>query len=328
VTTHARFVGAGVQPLVDAVKAAGAEPGDLRAVVWQATWARGYDDVVAPAPAIRLKEEGFVIFSRALGPERFAGIIDTGKALWALVARGLVPPAGSRVRIVPAFVDGELGWEVTTLETLGLGLSIRFGARGTETAAWVEFLHDALGRIAETEIERRRAIVAERRALVTIEPIRPFRDELDALHEQMRARVDAETAATPEERAAFDRGNEKQRKAVIDECKARRMRRYQEELALLRARVPELQAAHEKRMAANAEARMAVTELEDAASRSRGVSERIGTVENQLNAVAKSGLMVTADPATLEALGSADFEEIARTVELLYDLIPRRTQKR
>ncbi len=328
VTTHARFVGSGVQPLVDAVKAAGSEPGDLRAVVWQATWARGYEDVVAPAPAVRLKEEGFVVFARVIANQRYAAIVDTSKALWALIARGAVPPLGSRVRIVPAIIDGEISWDVTILETLGLGLTIRFGAKDKETNLWADHVREALNRIAEAEIDRRRAIVIERRALVAIEPIKPFKEELDALHEALRQRVDAETGGTPDERAAFGRGNEKQRKAVVEEIKARRLKRYNDEVAALRERIPELSAAHEKRRLANLETRAAVAELEDAASRSRGVTERVTTVENQLNAVAAAALLVSADLDVIDALGPNDFDEIARTVELLYDLIPRRAQKR
>jgi hypothetical protein len=327
VALHARFVGSGIQPLVDAVKAAGSEPGDLRAAVWQATWARGYEDVVAPAPAVRLKEEGFVVFARPVGTAAYAAIIDTTHALWALVARGVLPPLGARVRIVPAFVGGEIGWEVTIIETLGLGLVIRFGAKGAETGEWVDRLRGALGRIGDAEAARRKAIVAERRALIAIEPVQPFRTELDALHEALRVRIDAETAGTPGERAAFERGNERQRKAILEECKARRVRRYNEELALLRERVPELSAAHEKRAGAASDLRSAVAELEDAASRSRGVTERIGTVETQLDAVEVASLLVSADLEALDALGTDDFTTISRTVELLFDLIPRRGQK-
>jgi hypothetical protein len=328
VSTHARFVGSGVQPLVDAVKAAGADPGDLRSVVWQATWARGYEDVVAPAPAIRLKEEGFVVFARSFAPRRYATIIDTGHALWALVARGVMPPLGARVRIVPTIVQHEIEWDVTVLETLGLGLIIRFGAKAGETGDWIDKLRDALTRIADAEVERRKAIVIERRALVTIEPVKPFRDELDALQETLRLRVDAETAGTPEERAAYERGNEKQRKAIVEECKARRLRRYNEEIAKLRERIPELAAAYEKRLGSNSASRAAVAELEDTASRSRGVTERVSTVEHHLAAIDAAGLLVSADNEALDALGAADFGELSRTVELLYDLIPRRAQKR
>jgi hypothetical protein len=230
--------------------------------------------------------------------------------------------------MMPAFVGGEIGWDVTILETLGLGLSIRFGAKGTENGAWVEALRAALKHIAEGEVERRKAIVIERRSIVAIEPIKPFREELDALHDEMRKRVDTETAGTLEERVAFERGNEKQRKAIVDECKSRRLRRYNEELAKLRERIPDLTAAHEKRLLVNQRVRNSLAELEDAASRSRGVTERVTTVENQLAVVASAGLLVSADIDALNRLGSNDFEEASRTVELLYDLIPRRAQKR
>ncbi len=325
---HARFVGSGVQPLVDAVKAAGAEPGDLRAVVWQATWARGYEDVVAPAPAIRLREGGFVVFARAIAAHRYATIIDTGNALWALVARGAIPPLGARVRIVPAFVEHEIGWDVTIIETLGLGLSIRFGPKLNETAEWVDRLRDAVARIIDAEADRRKAIVIERRALCGLEPVRPFREELDLLYESLRQRVDAETAGTPDERAAYERGNEKQRKAIVEECKARRIRRYNEELATLRASVPELTADHDRRLAISLASRAAAAELEDAASRSRGVAERVTTIEHQLAAIETAGLQVSGDLERLEGLGPGDFNELSRTVELLFELIPRRAQKR
>jgi hypothetical protein len=328
VSIHARFVGSGVQPLVDAVKAAGAEPGDLRAVVWQATWARGYEDVVAPAPAIRLREGGFVVFARAIAAHRYATIIDTGNALWALVARGAIPPLGARVRIVPAFVEHEIGWDVTIIETLGLGLSIRFGPKLNETAEWVDRLRDAVARIIDAEADRRKAIVIERRALCGLEPVRPFREELDLLYESLRQRVDAETAGTPDERAAYERGNEKQRKAIVEECKARRIRRYNEELATLRASVPELTADHDRRLAISLASRAAAAELEDAASRSRGVAERVTTIEHQLAAIETAGLQVSGDLERLEGLGPGDFNELSRTVELLFELIPRRAQKR
>jgi hypothetical protein len=328
VTTHARFVGSGVQPLVDAVKAAGAEPGDLRAVVWQATWARGFEDVIAPAPAARLKADGFVVFARPIGPEKYATVIETTHALWALVARGVLPTLGSRVRIVPAFIDHEIGWEVGVIESLGLGLTVRFGPKLTETSAWADRLSDALARIAGAEVERRKQIVVERRSIVAVEPIKPLREELDALHEALRLRVDAETAGTPEERAAYEKGNEKQRQAIVHECKARRIRRYNEEVARLRARIPELTAAHEKRMAATNASRSSVAELEDAASRSRSVTERVTTVEHQLAAVRAAAVLVSANLESLDELGPADFEEISRTVELLYDLIPHHAQKR
>jgi hypothetical protein len=44
--------------------------------------------------------------------------------------------------------------------------------------------------------------------------------------------------------------------------------------------------------------------------------------------VRDSTLAVYADLEAIDALGSADFDEIARTVELLFNLIPRRTVKR
>ena len=325
---HAHFVGSGVQPLVDAVKANGGDPGDLRSAVWQATWARGYEDVVAPAPAARLKEEGFIVYTRAIDSRQYAAVVDTANSLWALVARGILPPLGSRVRLVPAIVEGGMGWDITILETLALGLTVRFGAKAGETNDWIDALRFSLGRINEFEYERRGAIVAERRLIIAVPPVKPFRAELDALHEEMRKRVDAETAATSEERTAYDKGNEKQRKCIIDDCKKRRLVRYNEELALLRARVPELQADHEKRSAELARTRVAITELEDAASRSRGVTERITVVENQLAAIKAAGLLVTADVGALEALGTSDFSEISRSVELLFDLIPRRNLKR
>jgi hypothetical protein len=329
VTTHARFVGSGVQPLVDAVKAAGADPGDLRAVVWQATWARGYEDVVAPAPAIRLKEEGFVVFARPVGTDRSVTVVDTTHALWALVARGDVPPLGSRVRVVPAFIDGEIGWDLTIIETLGLGLVIRFTPKtAADTNAWAERLRAALFRIDQAQVAHRKAIVAERRALITLDPVKPFKEEVEALHEALRLRVDAETAGTAAERLAFERGNEKQRKAIVDECKLRRRKRYDEEMALLRERIPELQAIHNERTAALADVRSAVAELEDAASSSRSVTERIATVRKRLASVETAGLVVSGDLDALDNLGSTDFEEICRTVELLDELIPRRGLKR
>ena len=327
-TTQAGLVGSGIQPLIDAIRASGADPGDLRAIVWQATWARGYEDVVAPLPALRLKEEGFVIYARPIGVDHYAAIIDTSHALWALVASGNAPPAGARVRVLPAFGRTEASWEVTVLETLGIGLTVRFGGRNGETHGWAEPVHDALERILDAEAERRKAIVAERRKYVAVDLVMPFREEIEALHEQLRVRIEAETAASPKERTAYERGNERQRKAIIEACKVRRVTRYHEEVKALRERIPELQTAYDRRVAANAEIRAAISELEDAALQSRCVTERVAIVEKHIAVIAASELLVTGDPERLEALETRDFDEIAQTVDLLHDLIPHRAQKR
>jgi len=327
VTTHARFVGSGVQPLIDAIREAGGDPADLRAVVWQATWARGYDDVVAPAPAARLKEQGFVVYTHPIDQRTFATIIDTTRALWALIARGQAPPLGSRVKIVPTIQDGAMGWDIHVVDVLGIGLRVAFQS-GPRDTTWADRLQNAITRIAVAEVERRQAIVTERRTIFGAVPVKPFREELDALHDAMRKQVDAETGPRPDERAAYERGNEKQRKAIIEECKRRRVERYNEELEALKARIPELREDHERRMAALAESNRAISELEDAASRSRGVTERIAVVESQLRDVRESSLTVLADVDLLDALGPSDFEDIAHTMELLFDLIPRRTAKR
>ncbi len=329
VTTHARYVGSGVQPLVDAIKTAGADPGDLRAMVWQATWARGYDDVVAPAPAARLKEQGFVVYTHAINQRTYAAIVDTTRALWALVVRGRQrPPLGSRVKVASSIQDSELGWDLTVVETLGLGFGITFATGPRETPVWVKRLQDALHRIAAAEVERRAAIVNERRLIIAAQPVKPFKEELDALHDALRKRIDAESVPRPDERAAYERGNAKARKAIIDEVKRRRTERYNEELEALKARIPELRVEHERRSALFAEQAAAITELEDAASRSRGVTERITVVEAQLKEIRDSTLTVVIDPDAIDLFGPADFEEISRTVELLFDLIPRRTIKR
>jgi hypothetical protein len=328
VTTHTQLVGSGLQPLIDEIKAAGADPGDLRALVWQATWARGYEDVISPVPVLRQKKEGFVILTRSFDRDRYAVIIDTAQALWALVVTGVAPPVGSRVRIVPASFAGQFRWEVTVLEALGLGLSIRFGPKLDETELWANSLRGALARIGNAEIQRRKAIVVERRWLVTVEPVPPLRQQIHDLEEHLRQRVDRETAATPEERLAYERGDEKQRKATVHLCKTRRLTRYTEELARFKDSIPDLTAVYNERLAANAEAQATVARLEDSASESRGLTARLAIVEQQLDVVSSAGLLVGADLRLLDGLDSARFAELSATVELLHDLIPRRATKR
>ena len=57
------------------------------------------------------------------------------------------------------------------------------------------------------------------------------------------------------------------------------------------------------------------------------ITERIALVESRLKEVRESSLTVIADFELLDALGPSDFEDIAHTVELLFDLIPRRTKR-
>ena len=80
------------------------------------------------------------------------------------------------------------------------------------------------------------------------------------------------------------------------------------------------------RLAANEQNQAAVEQLEDAASRSRSVTQRIATAEQQLDAVSAAGLLVNAELDYLDSLGATDFPELSRTIELLYDLIPGRAR--
>jgi hypothetical protein len=324
---HARFLATGVGPLIETIVAAGGDPGDFRTTAYEAAWSRGYDDVQVPAPSVMLAAEAFVIVSRAIDASRNASIIDTGTELWAIIARGVPPPAGARVRVsASGHVDAP--WTLRVLERLCSCIRLHFDltAASHGNGAWIENLRAELETIRETEALNRQSIEAQRRALPPLITVASIATEVDKWHRALKSRIEHEVVPTDAEREQYDRGNDRVRKSILDACTARRLERYRTELARLRDDLPTLRAERERRIAVNDRISHAIGRLEEAWTASRAVTERSMIMDRELDAIERAELPAEwLTPQAGERLPS--FAELARTVGLLHALIPQRTHR-
>ncbi|MFN2459220.1 MAG: hypothetical protein ABR591_00805 [Candidatus Velthaea sp.] len=324
---QARVTARGIQPIIDALTDAGEDAGPLRTTAWEAAWCRGYDDVAIPAPVLSVSIEGYAIVAQHLAHRRIALIVDAGTELWALIARGPLPQPGARVRLSATCVH-DAPWEVKAVHNLGLGLRLRFGlVAPAARLPWVEDLRTSLRGMREVEARNRRTLDARRAALGPLEAVPSLAEELHERERGLRARVEAECAPNADERAAFELGSEKARAKVVAAYATRRRERYDAAMAQLHADVPALSAARDARVAANARLHRALTELETATAASRTIVKRIEILERQLEALEHSGLHAEWNPGERLAAGPVRFEELARTIDVLFGLIPRRARR-
>jgi len=325
--SNARTTQTGVQSLVDAMPASGATPSALRATMWQSAWARGYDDVVTPLTRPDTIVAGSVIFAQACGPHSCAAIVDDGEHAWGIVAGGYAPALGARVRAVPNYGSGA-PWNLSVLDSPALGLEPCFTPQQFATdTRWINDIRAALERIREREVARRTVVDARRRSLPFLARVQPLRDELRYRHDELKARIEAETTPTREELAVFNAANEKARQKIVAERSARRLTRFREELERFRLALPAFLAEREARVAATVDLRVMAQQLEDTKAQSRAVTDRTFVIADQLDAIEHAGLVVVGDPGdALQRTDPALLDEIGRTVELFYALLPRESK--
>jgi hypothetical protein len=324
VGTHTRFLASGVGPLIETIVAAGIDPGDFRTAIWQAAWSRGYDDVLVPAPGITLSMEAFVMVAQPIDGTRSALVVDTGVELWAVIARAPAPP-GARVRL-SASGDSASPWNVRVLERLAPCVRFDVSVPPSQTSGWISDVRMELETIRAAEALNRQSIEAQRRAIPAPVHVASLSIEFDAWHRALKSRIEHDVQPTEGERVRFDLGSERERKAILDACTARRLELYRTELERLRDELPALRADREHRIAVNARISDALTRLEDAWSASRAVTERSMVMDRELDAIERAEL--PADwiaPQPGERLPS--FAELARSIGLLYALIPKHAQR-
>jgi len=103
---------------------------------------------------------------------------------------------------------------------------------------------------------------------------------------------------------------------------------YRAEVVRFREQIPELRAAHDKKMEEYAEFRKAIDLCNSVDASSRSItdaslkaSEMLATIETAVLNVKAVGL------SRIEENPKANFHEIIATIELLFELLPKRLQR-
>jgi hypothetical protein len=323
----ARFQSNGVDLLIDSLLAAGETAGDIRERLWQVAWARGYQDVLVPLPVPDVVIQGFCVLTQQFSPARTMVVIDDGEQLIGLIDKMEAPPLGAKVRLMPMY-GVTAAWATKTLVTLGCGLSIRFDEDHAEPG-WVDRLKACLHKIREGEIAVRRQIEIDRRNIVFVLPPTPFRVEMEAADKEIRERVTS-GGYTEEEMKALNRAGKNQ--AEVDKVVAARNKRlvdaYRLETMEFRARIPELRAEFDKKMEAYAEFRKQIDRCNETDSASRSVTDATLRASQQLESIEQAVLNVRAvDLDRIEENPRRYFSELMQTIDLLYEMLPKRMQK-
>jgi hypothetical protein len=324
---NARFQTNGVDLLIDGLLAAGETAGDIRERLWQVAWARGYQDVLVPLPVPDVKIEGFCVLTQEFSPQRTMVVIDDGEQLIGLCEKIEAPPMGAKVRMVPLY-GTSAQWVVKTLATLGCGLQIRFDEDHAEPG-WVDRLKACLQQIRENEVAVRRQIELDRRNIVFVTPPTPFRVEMEKADKDIRERVTG-GGYTDDEMKALTRAG-KNADAVAKVVAARNKRlvdAYRAEVVNFRAQIPELRADFDKKMEDYAEYRRLVDRCNETDSASRSVTDATLRCTQELDAIETAVLNVRAvDLGRIEENPRRHINEIMQTIDLLYELLPKRLQK-
>lgn len=323
----ARFQSNGVDLLIDSLLAAGETAGDIRERLWQVAWARGYQDVLVPLPVPDVQIQGFCVLTQQFSPTRTLVVIDDGEELVGLIDKMDAPPLGARVRLIPIY-GSAAAWTTKTLATLGCGLEVRFDDDHAESG-WVDRLKACLQTIRETELTVRRQIELDRRHIVFVTPPTPFRVEMEAADKEIRERVTG-GGYTDDEMKALTRAGKNQ-DAVAKVVAARNKRlveAYRAEVLEFRARIPELRAEFDKKMEAYAEYRTHVDRCNETDSASRGVTDATLRASQQLETIETAVMNIHAKGLDrIEESPRRYLSELIQTIELLYEMLPKRMQK-
>jgi hypothetical protein len=324
---NARFQTNGVDLIIDGLSAAGETPGDIRERLWQVAWARGYQDVVVPIQVPDVKIEGFCVLTQQFSKRKSLVCVDDGEQLIGIVDDIEPPPLGAKVRVLPLY-GTSAHWTIKTLAAIGCGLNIRFDDDHVESQ-WIDRLRACLHTIRENEVAVRRQIEIDRRNIVFVLPPQPFRIEMEKADKEIRDRVTS-GGYTEEELKALARAKNNQ--AEADKVVARRNQRlidaYREEVVEFRAKIPELRAEFDKRMDEYAVYRTAVDRCNETDAASRTITDATLKASAQLDKIEMAALNIRCPNLDrVEENPRRNYAEIIQTIDLLFELLPKRLQK-
>ena len=322
-----RFQSNGVDLLIDGLMAAGEIAGDIRERMWQVAWARGYQDVAVPIPVPDVRIDGFCVLTQHFSKQHTMVLVDDGEQLVGLVDQIEEPPLGAKVRMQPLY-GTSAHWGFKVLATLGCGLVIRFDDDHVDSG-WIDRLKNCLNEIREGEVVLRRQIEIDRGNIEFVLPPTPFRVEMEKADKEIRDRVTA-GGYTDEEAKMLARAKNNQAEVakVIAIRDKRLVDAYRIEVTAFRAQIPELRAEYDKKMEAYAEFRKQIDRCNETDGSSRSVTDASLRATAQLETIEQAVLNVHAkDLERVEENPRKHFSEIIQTVDLLFELLPKRLQK-
>lgn len=325
-----RFQANGVDLLIDGLVAAGEVAGDIRERLWQITWARGYQDVSVPIPVLETNViEGFCVLTEQFSAHRTMVCIDEGEQLVGVVDDFDRPALGAKVRLQRLY-GGSAHWGIKLVAVLGCGLQIRFDGEPVDSS-WLNRLKNCLQVILEGEIAARHQIEIDRRNIVFVPPPTPFRVEMEKADKEIRDRVIGAGGYTEEESRALARARNSQREAdrVVAARNKRLVEAYRVEVMAFRARIPQLRAEFDKKMTAHAEFRKQIDRFNETDAANRSMTDATLRAMQQLDTAETALLNVraTTDLDRVEENPRRSFSELIQTIDLLFELRPKRLQK-
>jgi hypothetical protein len=325
--SNARYQSNGVDALIDSLSAAGETPGDIRDHLWQAAWARGYQDIVIPLPMPDTKIEGFVVLERSYSRKITLVCIDDGERLIGLIAELPEVALGSKVRVVPLY-GASMAWNMRVLASLGCGLSIRFDENERGDTQWVDRLRNALAKVREVESAVRRQIEQDRRHITFVTPPQPFRTEMELADKELRERVLAGGYTEDEKKMLARAKSQDAVNKVVAIRDKRLVAAYRAEVTRFREQIPELRAAYDRKMEAYAEFRKAIDMCNDVDAASRSITDASLKATEMLAAIETAVLNVRANGLDrIEENPKGNFHELISTIDLLFELLPKRLQR-
>lgn len=325
-----KFQSNGVDTVIDDIVKHQEQPEDAREKLWQVAWQRGYQDVFAATPVPDSKIDGHVLYSREFPSGRGLVAVDTGEQAVAFYDWIDVPPPGSRVRVTPNFGQRS-DWVLKASAIIGCGLTVRFdeAAPAMRVApSWVDRLRACLQAVREGEQAVRNRIQQERNALKFINEPPSFRSEMEEADKTLRERVLQSGYTEDEKKQVAKIKTQEAMQAFVAARNKRLVDLYRVEVVKFREKIPELRAEWDKRYEEYVAFRQAINHFNEVDERSRSITETSIRSSALLDPIEAACLNVRADALEeVEANARARFGELVATIDLLYELVPKRLQK-
>ena len=320
----------GVDVVIDDIVKHQEQPEDARDRLWQVAWARGYQDVFAATPVPDTKIDGHVVYSREYPSGRGLVCVDTGEQAVAFYDWIDAPPPASRVRVTPLFGQRSQ-WSLKASAIVGCGLSVRFDESAPTlrvAPSWVDRLRACLVSVRDGEAAVRNRIQQERNALKFVTEPTAFRAEMEDADKALRERV-LQSGYTEEEKKQVAKiKTQEAMQAFVAARNKRLVDLYRVEVVKFREQIPELRAEWDKRYEEYVNFRQAINHFNEVDERSRSITESVLRSMALLDPIESACLNVRADALEeVEENARARFGELVATIDLLYELVPKRLQK-
>jgi hypothetical protein len=256
--------------------------------------------------------------------------VDTGEQAVAFYDWIDVPPPASRVRVTPLFSQ-RANWSLKASAIVGCGLSVRFDEAAPTlrvAPSWIDRLRACLVSVRDGEQMVRNRIQQERNALkFVIEPT-AFRTEMEDADKALRERVLQSGYTEDEKKQVAKIKTQEAMQGFVAARNKRLVDLYRVEVVKFREQIPELRAAWDARYEEYVNFRQAINHFNEVDERSRSITETVLRSMTLIDPIESACLNVRADALEeVEENARARFGELVATIDLLYELVPKRLQK-